>query len=1063
MRNIARFAAIVLFASAVFAQTPAAPIDPAMYSGLRWRLLGPMRAGRITSVSGVPSDPAVYYVGTPDGGVWKTNDGGRVWKPMMDTLPVSSIGAVAVAPSNPNIVYAGTGEESPGQGVFKSTDAGATWTNVGLKDSRYIDGLVVDPRNPDVVTVAVSGAIGAHEDRGVFRTTDGGRSWKRVLFLDNETGAVDISATADGRVLLVSLMHRPSPPPQHNPMPPTPAAPGQAPPQSTGPDSLIYKSHDGGANWQPAGTNGFPTARLGRVGVAVAPGGQRMFAIMNQGLFRSDDGGNSWRRITSDPRVIGASYFSKVFVNPKNANEVYVAQTTMYRSRDGGVTFDGWNGAPSGDDIHTLWINPSDPRHMILGIDQGAIISMNGGETWTEWFNQATGQFYHVTTDNQFPYRAYAAQQDSGSIATLSRSDYGEITYRDWFSPAAFEVAHILADPLDPDTIFAAGWYSTLIRFNRRTGQFAHVFVPGTQYRATTAPPIAFVPQKPNTLLLGADKVLQTTDRGETWQAISPDLTRGAPKPGQRGAGRPVITEVAPSPAELGVIWAGSGDGLVHVTRDGGGSWENVAPTKENSDLVIEQQQPQAGLPASVFTPGGVASLEAGHHDAGTAYIVFQVFRNPAPLMVRTHDFGQNWQSISKGLPEGTAWAVREDPVRKGLLYAAVDHGVFVSFDDGDHWQSLQLNLPVSQMRDIAMHENDVLVATFGRALWVLDDVSALRQLGPGVANSTAYLFKPAPAIRVRWDMNNDTPLPPETPAAANPPDGAIIDYYLKAAPRNDVSIEIHDAKGQLVRRFTSTPDPAPAQPPNAPEYWFKPMPTVPRSAGLNRFVWDLRYPHPPLLTYGYFGAHLDYFEYTLPDHAIPGETPRWQPQGPLVAPGKYEVTLTVDGQTYRQPLEVKPDPRVNISQAQFDVQLALEQRLNRGMAATYDAWNQVHAARTALNAKPGSGTADANTLAIDAIDKELGIFEDGARGETGFGPLNRDIGRFASMAGTADGKPSQSLSAAATAECEEIGKALVRWKDFNAKQIAEFNASAAPKGWTPLPVATQIPAGCRP
>lgn len=1047
MRSFARLAAAIFFAVTAFAQTSNAPVDPSLYSGLRWRLLGPFRAGRVTSVTGVPSNPAIYYIGTPDGGVWKTSDGGRVWKPTMDSAPVSSIGSVEVAPSNPNVVYAGSGEESVGDGMYKSTDAGATWTNTGLKNSQYIGGIVVDPKNADVVTVAVSGPTTPSEDRGVYRTTDGGRTWKRVLYLDDVTGAINLSASPDGRYMLVSLMRRPSPPAQQRPMP-APRNQNGAQNAPTGPDSPIYKSTDSGVKWEEVGSTGLPADARGRVGVALASGGKRMFAIMDQGLFRSDDGGNSWKHITDDPRIIGSTYFSKIFVNPQNADELYVAQTSMYRSRDGGVHFESWNGAPSGDDVHTLWINPADPRHMILGIDQGAIISMDAGATWTEWFNQATGQFYHVTTDNQFPYHAYAAQQDSGSIATLSRSNYGEITYRDWISPAAFEVAHILADPLDPNLIYGSGWYDTLIRFDRSTGQFKHVFVPGSQHRAATSPPIAFVPQDPSMLLLGADKVMATTDRGETWHAISPDLTRGAPKPGQRIAGRPVLTAIAPSPTKQGVIWAGSGDGLIHATSDGGETWENVTPTKDNSDLNLEQPQEQAGLPASVFSPGGVATLEAGHFDAGTAYVVYQMFRNPVPLIARTHDFGQHWKMINSGLPHEMAWAVREDTVRKGLLYAAVGHGMFVSFDDGDHWQSVQLNLPMTEMRDIAVHENDVLVATYGRALWVLDDVSSLRQLGPEVANSAAHLFQPAPAVRVRWDMNNDTPLPPETAAAANPPDGAIIDYYLKS-PAKEISLEIHDAGGQLVRKFTTTPEPPPAQPANAPEYWFKDSSVLPHVAGLNRFVWDLRYPHPQILTYGYFGAHLDYFEYTLPDHAIPEETPRWQPQGPLVAPGKYEVMLTVDGQTYRAPLEVKPDPRVHSSQAGYDAALALEQRADRGMAASYEAWNQAHAAHVALQAMKSPDTA--------SLEKQLSVFEDGLRAQPGFGPLNRDLGRYAEMVSTADGQPSQLLESAVTAECGELDKTLAQWKDFNQKDLANFNTSAQQK----VPVVTNIPSGC--
>ena len=1059
MRIVFRAFVALFLVLPLSAQNTTTSIDPSLYSGLRWRLLGPLRAGRVSYVAGVPTDPTVYYIATPDGGVWKTSDAGRVWRPMMDGTGVSSIGAVAVAPSNPNVIYAGSGEESPGQGMFKSSDAGAHWSNIGLKDSRYITGIIVDPKNADALTVAVSGPMEASEERGVYRSTDGGRTWKRSLFVDNVTGAVDIASTPDARVQMVSMAVRPSPPPQQRPTPAKPEGSQDKEPVDRGPGSTIFISIDGGASWKSAGDAGLPPAKRGRLGVAVAPGGKRLFAIVDQGLFRSDDQGKSWKRITNDPRIIGSAYFSKVFVNPKNADEVYVAQTSMYRSRDGGVHFESWNGAPSGDDIHTMWINPADPRHMILGVDQGAIISMNAGETWTEWFNQATGQFYHVTTDNQFPYHAFAAQQDSGSIATVSRSDYGLITYRDWFSPAAFEVAHILADPLDPDWIYGSGWYSTLIRFDRKTGQFKHLFVPGMQYRAATAPPIAFDPHDPKVLMLGSERVMVTSDRGETWKAISPDLTAGLPTEPKKGASErrqrpPALTAVSPSPLQHGVIWAGSGDGLVHVTQDGGQNWQKITPTKENSDFDLEQvkKAAEAALPASAFTPGGVAMLEPGHFDAGTAYAIYQFAREPIPLIARTRNFGQHWKSIANGLPQEMAWAVREDPVRRGLLYAAVGHGVFVSFDEGDHWQSLQLNLPVSQARDLTVHGDDLLVATFGRALWVLDDLTPLREVAPEMLNKSAHLFKPAAAIRVRWNMNSDTPLPPETPAAPNPPDGALIYYFLKSTPKQ-ISLDIRNSEGKVVRHFDTAPEPNPAEPPNAPEYWFAPPTTVPTSAGMNRFAWDLRYPHPPVLSYGYFGSHLDYFEYTLPDHAVPAETPRWQPMGPLVPPGQYEVVLNVDGETYRQSLEVKPDPRVKVDQADYSAQLAIQLRLDRAMATTFAAWNQVHEVRTRLkpqNAKDAEAkpeSEEATEKKPITIDDQLKAFEDGSRKEPGFGPINRDLGRYMEMAGTADGRPSQLLQTAVDTQCVELDKKLADWKQFVAQHGTELKIQSVDIG----------------
>ena len=1032
---------VFILAISAFAQA-----DPSAYAALQWRLIGPFRAGRVTAVSGVPGDPSVYYMATPNGGIWKTTDGGRVWLPIFDCTRVASVGAVAVSPSQPNIIYAGTGEQGRGNGVYKSSDAGATWTQTGLAETHYIANLIIDPRNPEIVLVAADGDREPGPDRGVYRTTNGGKTWTNVLFRDNNSGAMDIAFdSGNPREVFATLQQ----------LPPEPRS--QKPP--AGPGAWIYRSRDEGATWQVVPGQGLPQNDLGRIGVAVAPAthGRRVFAIMNQGLFRSDDAGNTWRRITTDPRIIGNGYFSRVFVDPMKPDIVYVAQTSMYRSDDGGQTFHAWYGAPSGDDVHVLWINPRDTRHMLLGVDQGAIVSRDGGHTWSSWFNQPTGQFYTVTADNQFPYWVYAAQQDSGTVAVPSRSDFGEITSRDWYSPGGFEVAHILADPLNPRYVYSSGWYGTLLRLDRRTMQVVHVFDPGRKYRTWVMPPIAFSPQDPHTLYLGAQKVLETGDSGVTWHELSPDLTRGEskqPAPARRPVNR--LTALAPSPVEGGVLWAGSGDGLIHVTRNGG-SWQDATPPSPAPAPAAKASQNDNSHPM-------VVEIEASHFDPGTAYAVLQVPRQFHPYILRTHDFGHSWSNIVRGLPAGSlAWAVREDPQRKGLLYAGTETGVFVSFDDGEHWQALQLNLPVSPVRDLAVHGNDLVAATFGRALWILDNVAPLRQLTPEVTGSAVHLFPPAEAVRVRWDVNQDTPLPKETPAGANPPDGAIIDYFLKTPAPAGTTLEIDDAQGHLVRKFTTTPELPPPQPPNAPQYWFASQPPLSMHSGLNRFVWNLRYPHPHALTYGYFGKHLDYFEYTLPDHAIPGQTPRYQPRGPLVVPGKYEVVLTVNGRQYRQPFTVSLDPRVPASIPDLQAQLALEQKLVAAMNSSDEAWQQVHAARTALvSAEKGLSAKDA-TDAAKKLDTALGELEDGTPQKPGFGPLNRDLGRLLTMTGTGDARPAATLYTAAQEQCADLREALGRWQGLNQRDIPAINALLQKSGKTVLPPATAAPSGCTP
>ncbi len=1015
-------------------------IAPNLLQAMQWRLIGPHRAGRVTSVSGVPSEPSVYYIGTPGGGVWKTENAGQVWKPIFDQVHVASIGAVAVAPSDPKVVYVGTGEQTQGDGVYKSTDAGSTWTNIGLHDTHSITGIVVDPRNPDIVLVAGLGDHWSGAERGVFKTTDGGKNWQKVLFKDAGTGVANLESDPDNpNILYAALWHRLE----------TFLNPDEKP--STEQNAAIYKSTDQGSTWNAVEGKGLPTEPMGRTGVAVAPGtnGMRVYAIMTQGLFRSEDGGASWQRSTTDPRILGNGYFSRVFVDPKNANLVYVAQTSMYRSTDGGRSFEAWTGAPSGDDYHVLWINPTNTQNMILGVDQGAVISVDGGNTWSSWYNQATGQFYHVSTDQQFPYYVYAAQQDSGTAAVTNRSDYGEITYRDWAPAGGFEYSYIEPDPLNPNYVYAGGWYGTVLRYDKTTGQVVHLLVRNARYRTSQMAPIAFSPQDPHTLYAAAQYVLKSKDGGFSWQEVSPDLTQktqgGKEKPDPR---RAVVTTMALSPVKGGVIWAGTGNGLIQVTKDGK-TWQNVT------------------VPG-LHEKSSVTLVEASHHDAATAYVVINGFQELHPLIYRTRDYGQNWQLINAGLPAtGNARVVREDPARKGLLYAGTWDGIYFSLDDGDHWQSLQLNLPTATVTDLDVHGDDLVASTYGRSLWILDDVTPLRQFDAKWPQSDASLLRPRNVIRARWDMSQDTPLPPETPAGDNPPDGAIVNYFLKPAPAGDIKLSIYDAKNNLVREFSNVPAPIDKTPANAPEYWFAPPAALSKKAGLNRFTWDLRYPAMKVLLYSYYGNALDYIEYTLSDHAVPGEFPRELQPGPFVVPGEYSVVLSVDGKTYRQPLTVTLDPRVHTSQSDLERQLDADKNISAQMAATYDGYNQVRALRTAIADRQKSlGTDAAKKDAADALkalDDQAEAVGDGKQEDLGLGPLNRELARMAFMVESGDARPASLLQAGVDQYCQDLAKRLAQWRELNQQKIAPANAVLQKYSLAPLPVEGSIPAapGC--
>ena len=1054
LRVLAAFGFILLTGSIAFPQQ----VSQDLYSGMRWRLIGPFRAGRVTAVAGIPGQPSLYYMGTPGGGVWKTTDGGRVWKPIFDDVHVASIGALALAPSDPNTIYVGTGEQTEGDGVYKSTDAGATWTNVGLPDTHIITSVIVDPRNPNIVLVGAFGQLpfqgfstangSEHptpkQTRGVFKSTDGGKTWNRVLFKDDKTGVVDMCFDpGDRKVVYAALWH-----PSFNFF-------GPPSEKTKEPDAALYKSTDEGSTWKPITGHGLPESNLGRVGFAVAPGnhGRRVFAIMNQGLFRSDDAGANWRQINTDPRVTGNFYFSRVFVDPRNADIVYVVQTCLYRSTDGGQTFTAYKGAPGGDDYHVMWIDPDNPQRIILGVDQGATVSIDGGQTWSSWYNQPTGQFYHVSTDNQFPYHVFAEQQDSGTAAVPSRSDWGEITFRDWFSVGGFEFGYIVADPINPNLVYATGWFGTVERFDKTTGQITYVFVPGEKYRAGNGGPMEFSPQDPHTLYLGTQYLLKTTDGGTSWQAISPDLTekpappsdkkKDAEKEQPRQPG--IITALALSSAQAGVIWVGTSDFLIQLTTDGGANWHLVTP---------------AGLPPR----GEINMMEASHHDPAEAYAVGEFFQDPKPHLYRTRDFGKTWQERVEGLPTSAiVRAVREDTVRKGLLYAGTETGVYVSFDDGDHWQSLQLNLPTSSVRDLAVHGDDLVAATFGRSLWILDDLTPLRQADAQVAGSDAYLFRPETAMRVGWDQNQDTPLPPEVPAGQNPPNGAILDYYLKSAPADDIALAIYDTQGNLVQRFSNAPQPPDTFPANVPDYWFAPPAVLTKKPGMNRFAWNLSYPDPLTLPYGYFGSVLGYTEYTLTVNAIAGQTPRHEPQGPVVVPGNYEVALTVGGKTYRQPLKVELDPRVHASRSDLLEQLALERKITDWMAATYNAYHDVTSLGAALADRQknlaGNSQAKDATDAITATSKEIEAVENGTPSAAGFGPLNRDLTRLVTMIESSDARPPETARASAAESCEALNKVLESWRKLNAQTVPSLNQLLDKYKLAALPVVTNPPA----
>ena len=901
---------ILLFTVLARAQYPAAN-SVSTYGDMKWRNIGPFRGGRTVAAAGIPSQPNVFYMAATNGGIWKTTDAGRVWTPIFDDQNTQSIGSLAIAPSNPNVIYAGSGEGlqrpdlSVGDGVYRSSDAGRTWTHLGLRNGWQIPAILVDPRDENRLFVAVLGhPYGPNEERGIYRSTDGGRHFDRVLYKDENTGGMDLAFDPkDAQTVYADLWAGRQ-------------APWEVGGSFNGPGSGLFKSTDGGSTWKPL-TNGLPAIAdgLGRIGIGVSPSdGNRIYAMVDApklgGVYRSDDAGMNWTRMNSEERVWGrGSDFAFVRVDPRNPDRIYVANTSTYRSDDGGKTFTAIKGAPGGDDYHTIWINPLNPDIILLAVDQGATLTVNGGQTWSTWYNQPTAQFYHVITDNRFPYWVYGGQQESGSAGVASRSDYGTISFRDWHPVAVEEYGYVAPDPLNPNFIY--GGKAT--RFDQTTGDVQNISpapLRSDKYRFVRTMPLLFSPVDPHVLYLGSNVLFKTTNGGNSWNTMSPDLTREAYEvpavlgvftalDPEKGKHRGVIYTIAPSPRNIDLIWCGTDDGLIQLTRDGGRNWLNVTPP----DL----------------TPWSKVSLmDASHSDEGTAYAAINRFRldDLRPHIYRTRDFGKTWTAIVKGLPENAPInAVREDPERKGLLYAGSEHQVWVSFNDGDDWQSLRLNMPATSIRDLVIHGDDLVVGTHGRGFWILDDVTPLRQMTASVSSDAVTLFRPQTALRWRWNRNPDTPLPPEEPVGQNPPDGAIIDYYLKGNAAT-ASIEILDAAGGVVRRYASSDVPDPVDPElNVPTYWIRPPALVGTKAGMHRFVWDLHYAPP------YSKVH----EY--PISAVYRDTPRL-PVGPAVLPGDYRVRLTVDGKQFTQKFTVKLDPRINTSSEGLRRKFELSTRL---------------------------------------------------------------------------------------------------------------------------------------
>ena len=1016
-----------------------ATVDPSWFGDLHWRLVGPFRGGRVLAVTGVPGEPEHFYFGAVNGGVWESRDAGRTWLPIFDEQPVGSIGAIAVAPSDPKVLYVGTGEAdmrsdiSQGDGMYRSSDGGATWHAIGLADSQQIGRILVHPDDPDVVYVAALGhPYGPNPERGVFRSRDGGHSWDKVLGPNDDTGAIDLAFEPGNPAVLYAALWQ------------SRRTPWSIYPPSNGAGSAVFKSSDGGDHWTRLDGNGLPEHH-GRVGLAVAASEpQRVYAVIDAdvgaGLYRSDDGGGHWRQTSADPRIAGRGwYFGRIEVDPADPDRVWALNTIVLRSDDGGASFVPARGDMTGDDFHDLWIDPSDPRRRILGTDQGTIVTVNGGATWSSWLNQPTAQIYRLATDDAFPYHVYGAQQDSGGVRLPSRTtNRSGITARDFREiTAGGENGMIAPDPRDPEVVFGGRVERLDLRSRQTRNVDPTLAYPDLHRRAWTLP-LVFSHRQPGVLYFANQRLYRTEDGGGHWSQISPDLTREDPgvpanldpatavlRPGS-GTRFGVIYSIAPSRLADRDIWVGTDDGLVWRTRDEGGHWQNVTPAE--------------------LTPWSkIATLETSPHDAETAYLAVDRHRldDFRPYVYRTHDGGAHWQLVVRGIAErDTVNVVREDPVRRGLLYAGTERGVWLSFDDGASWQSLQLDLPATSVRDLEVKGNDLVIATHGRGFWILDDIARLRQIKPDLLARGAWLFAPSAAVRLRPEGFTGTPLPKEEPAAANPPPGAVVDYFLARAPSGPLVLTIRDPRGNAVRRYTSKdrpPDVDLSTVHSTPDWVARPV-TLSAAPGGHRFVWPLRFPAPPAL-----------------GHGDPFADGVWAP------PGRYTVELEVDGTRLEQALEIVPDPRIELPPAAYAAEFELARKIERARVQVADAASAAKLLQKAVRARRAGAPPPAAEL-LDAFHEQLREVTGSQPTEGGdaawwIPPRSPDslrglasrLGSLQEAVDGADAPPSPDVRAAWAAAEHATEAVLAAWQRLRTTDLAALDRELTRVGEAPL------------